>query len=265
MVVSYLDVEIGKPRFFQRSCKLPQNQVNILFHIALIGPNDAYRINRELKSSLSTTQLAFKKLNAAGIIQLKETAKGETDQIRKIYCLTHYGFCLVATIILVDGSQATYEQLRSFIDLNSDLFPELLKRWDFLVNHSREYYSQNPVNDWKNLNFLISLPDISTEIWYLILLKTCQNVIDDHSWGEEKEDPSFNLKTVNEKSLNDKLEEVFDSCISGYLTSPWQQGFIYAIKQDKKLCANLVPVLSNLLVYHEKQVKLLKKTLDEIK
>jgi hypothetical protein len=81
----------------------------------------------------------------------------------------------------------------------------------------------------------------------------------------EKVDPSFNLKTINEKSLNDKLEEVFDSCISGYLTSPWQQDFISAIKQDEKLCANMVLMLSNLLVYYEKQVKLLKKTLDEIK
>jgi hypothetical protein len=236
---------------------LPENQVKILFYIALIGPIDAYRANRELNFSLSTTQLAFKKMKDVGFIQLKEIVKGDTEQNRKIYCLAPLGFCVVTATMLKTNAITTYDQLKKHIELNSNLFPDLLEKWDFFVGNSRKYYSKNPVKDWQRSMMLISFPDISTEIWGKILNSICIALIKKHDCTE---------KII---SLSDISEEFRQSLINFiYKDMPLSQneGLVFALKQDKKLWNELVPsLLSQLDYYKEKQVKLEKILNNKVK
>jgi DNA-binding MarR family transcriptional regulator len=265
MALSHIELAVGKPTYFLKTCPLSPHQVNILIRIALVGPNDAYRINKELNSSLSTTQLAFKKLKNDGLIQLRETVKGETDQIRKIYSLTPFGFCLITTRLFDPKSGITYDQLKKFIDMNSNLLPELLKKWDIFIENSKEYFSHNPVKDWECASYLIHLPDISTEIWCLILLKTCESIIDDYSYDNFHDNSLDNLKTINEKALRDGFREALRQCLIGYFSSPDLEGLIFALKQDRDLINDMIPILTDEIDMQNKSLKRLLRIYNEIK
>jgi len=265
MVLSHIELAVGKPIYFLKTCPLSPHQVNILTRIALVGPNDAYRINKELNSSLSTTQLAFKKLKDDGLIQLRETVKGETDQIRKIYSLTPFGFCLIATRLFDPKSNTTYDQLKKFIDLNCNLLPELLKNWDIFIENSREYYSHNPVKDWKCFSHQIPSPDISTEIWCIILSKTCESIIDDYAYSGLHDNSLDSLKTINEKILREKFKEVLDECLFYYLSSPHLEGFIFALKHDRDLIKDMIPMVTDEIATQNMRLKRLLRIYTELK
>ena len=116
-------------------CYLTENHIKILKDIAVNGPIDVYRASKKrLFIGLSTTQASFKKLTESGFLQLVETVKSDTDQIRKIYGLTHFGLCAVITLLLYRNvSDATYEDIKACTNWNADLFPNLLKKWDFFI------------------------------------------------------------------------------------------------------------------------------------
>jgi len=255
---------IGSHDFY----RLSENQKDIIIHIALNGPIDAYRTNNELKFSLSTTQLAFKKLNEYGLIEFKRTVKGNTEQLRKLYGLTSYGFCLVTNSILkIDETWCSLgdDMFKEFLKLNEELFPELLKKWSVFIDRSKSYYESHPVQDWKKLPWLKPLPDISTEIWCAVLLKVCHNVVDFVYWEDGKHDPHTDFREIGEADFNEEFKVCLVECLTGYLTSPHLEGLIFSLKQDKELCADLIPGLSNWARQYEKQMIRINKILDEIK
>jgi len=265
MALSHIELAVGKPTYFLKTCPLSLHQVTILTRIALIGPNDAYRINKELKSSISTTQLAFKKLKNDGLIQLKEIVKGETDQIRKIYSLTPFGFCLITTRLFDPKSNTTYNELKKFIDLNSNLLPELLKNWDIFIENSKEYYSLNPVKDWECPTHIIPVPDISTEIWCVVLSKTCESIIDDYAMYSFHDSALDNFKKINENALRDGFRAALNQCLFGYLSSPDLEGLIFALKQDQDLINDTIPILTDEIDMQNKSLKRLLRIYNEIK
>lgn len=210
---------------------LPENQTKILLHIALNGPIDAYRTNKDLSFRLSTTQLAFKTLKETGLIQLKETIKGKTDQNRKIYDLTPYGFCLVTGAMLENNSVVSFDEVSKFLKIHNDLFPDLLSKWDFFINHSKDYFSRNPVK-WEQPTYMIPIPDISTQIWCDILRRTCRSVKSQYDWSHKE----VTVETIINEYKQVLLNELYEDRIGPYI-----DGFVYSLKQDKELWKELEP------------------------
>jgi len=233
---------------------LPENQMKILSHIALNGPNDAYRTHNELNLCLSTTQLAFTKLKNLGCIQLKEMVKGDTEQIRKIYSLGPLGFCIITRAMLEPKTITTYNDLKTHIDLNGEFFPDLLKKWDFFIEKSREYHLRNPVKGWKSSSFMISMPDAATEIWCQILNSVCDSLIKDYEWW---------AKTITLKDISEKFRETLINFIWEDASSEMDGAMIFALKQNRELWDALTPELSGLIEYHKERITLLEKIICE--
>ncbi len=239
------------PATFDRNTNLPINQSKILFHIAINGPIDAYRTNKDLAFSLTTTQSVFKILTEEGLIQLKDIVKGKTDQNRKIYDLTPRGFCFITEIFLNKGSGKSYDELKEFLDRHCDLLPDLLKKWDFFINQSRDYFSHNPT-DWEQPLYMIPVPDVSTAIWCDILRHTCYSVNRHYEWYG---------KGITVDEVCNQFKEVLLNELYEDRRGPGIDGFVYALKQDKQLWSELLPELQSFIEDFEDRIAQLKEKL----
>jgi predicted transcriptional regulator len=251
MVISRLDLQKENLTKINGTKTLPANQTKILLHIARNGPIDAYRTNKDLAFSLSTTQLSFKTLKELGLIQLKDTVKGKTEQNRKIFDLTPFGFCLIAEAMLENNSDVSYDEVRKFLELHSTLFPDLLNKWDFFIERSRDYFSHNSVN-WEQPLYLIPIPDISTNIWCNILRHTCRSINDQYRWDHNEVTVEKICNKYKQVLLNELYEDAY---------GPYVDGFVYALKQDKELWSELVPEVQSFIEDFKERIEQLEKRL----
>ncbi|AGB02423.1 hypothetical protein [Methanoregula formicica] len=241
-----------EPRTQKRTKTLPENQTKILLHIALNGPIDAYRMNKELSFKLSTTQLAFKTLREMGLIKLKDTIKGKTDQNRKIYDLTPYGFCLVTGAMIENNSVVSFDEVSKFLKIHKELFPDLLEKWDFFINNSKDYFSHNPV-EWQQPVYMVHIPDISTQIWCDILRHTCNSVKNSYHWSGKEVTVEMICDEYRQTLVNELYEDQY---------GPYIDGFVYSLKQDKELWDELVPEVQSFIDDFKERIVRLEKIIE---
>ncbi|HNX18257.1 MAG TPA: hypothetical protein PKM50_08040 [Methanoregula sp.] len=252
MVKSGPHVQRKNPATFDRDMNLPINQSKILIHIALNGPIDAYRTSKDLKFPLTTTQLGFKTLTDDGLIRLKDIVKGKTDQNRKIYDLSPRGFCFITEFFLKKESPVSYDKLREFLDRHCDLFPDLLKKWDFYINHSRDFFSRVPTYQEQS-SYLINTPDISTSIWCDVLRSTCLSVNNHYRW--------FGRDVTVEEICSQYKDTLSDELYQSQIDDRHTDGFVYALKQDEEIWSELVPKIQSLIEDYEKRIVQFEKIL----
>ncbi|MCK4269319.1 MAG: hypothetical protein KAW93_02450 [Methanogenium sp.] len=107
----------------------------VLIILGTGGPCAAYTIFKKHGVPTATVQKAINDLKEKGLIECSNTEKGLTGKIKKLYSVTMLGFCLAYTQMYKSlGEYENYDSLKSLILNNSDIFPLISNKWNYLVS-----------------------------------------------------------------------------------------------------------------------------------
>lgn len=122
--------------------KLSDAQRALLKDIASVGPVDIYGAHLRMEKSLTTIQNAMKRLEGLEYVVVSKREEGKTGQIKKVYSLTFFGFCVAILVIITDSrSNETLETTDELLEKISPVTRTwsnkfdsvILRKWDFLM------------------------------------------------------------------------------------------------------------------------------------
>lgn len=122
--------------------QLSNAQRALLSDIALVGPVDIYGAHLRMEKSLTTLQNAMKKLEGLEYVKVSKREEGKTGQIKKVYSLTFFGFCIAILVIITDSrsseSLKTTDELLGNVSAvirtwSNEFDSIILRKWDVLM------------------------------------------------------------------------------------------------------------------------------------
>lgn len=180
---------------------LTPKQTKTILYLFEHGPDYVYSLKDKVKINQQTLDALVKRLEALGLVCVKDTVPVDKGRERKIYALTRAGFC--AAVLLALGPRQTslvgekaIEAIRQGITIYKGLFFRgdfgyvslILKRWESILRAAGAYPVPADIEDHRPRDALfryrmlprrLAVPKTDPRwVWHAALYRTCLEMFD---------------------------------------------------------------------------------------